>query len=141
MVLLPLHMMNLLETPAPPAAGEWMSVRGLDYVFTAPAAQSGYLNIVGGEQSSSTVGYLLEADYVCVGVWILRDSPVTGETFHITAGGSDTVTLTTSAGVAKTYNTTTRTDFSLGDIVGCRLDSGSTETITTVHVRFRRRIP
>ena len=71
---------------------------------------------------------------------MLRDTgPVTNETFHITQNGTDVVSLTISTGET-VKRLVSSVDFDQDDVVGCRLDAGSTEKITTVHARFRRRV-
>jgi len=119
---------------------KWLSVDTRILYFSTAASASGYLYITGGQQSSGTLGYLLEYDCTLCEMWLLRDATGALETYRLTANGTDKAqTSFNSVGDTKSYNYNLNINFSLGDIVGCRLLSGSTVGQTVVAVRFRRR--
>jgi hypothetical protein len=123
------------------AWSRWISIRSKEIVFSFPASRSGHGDVMNSLQGSATFGYLMEYNFTYTGMWLLRDTSGALETYRITANGVDAVQASFNlTGDLKSYNLSLNVNGNAGDILSCRLLSGSTVGRTLVHLRVRRRI-
>ena len=118
----------------------WATVRSREHVFTFPSGRTGHGDFANSIQGSSTLGILLEYNCYLTAMWLLRDSTGSLESYRLTANGTDKAQTSFNAtGDTKSYNLSLAISLNVGDILSCRLLSGSTIGNTVVSIRLRRR--